>query len=117
MTTRLTDERLEAIRERQRDIILLPQDIAPSMMQTLRDWAIDLKDLLAEVERQRRSESQSSYQLCPLCHGQQHVAIPPWHPGDQPYFTSSGGTEPQLYACKICAGAGVIERPKAKEER
>jgi len=118
MSEPLSDEKLARIRERRRSIILFPAGpMGPSdgTVKQIRDMAQDNADLLTEVERLRAAASHSEYQLCPKCNGQKHVAIPPWHPGDQPYHTSSGGTALELHTCIICNGAGVIERPKAKE--
>jgi hypothetical protein len=55
------------------------------------------------------------YQLCPKCRGQKHLHTPPWVAGDQYWLLSGGNTAPELYTCPVCEGAGVIERPRAKE--
>ena len=44
-------------------------------------------------------------QLCPKCHGQGHVAKPPWVPGD---IATWPATTTSTYRCPICTGKGYV---------
>jgi hypothetical protein len=46
---------------------------------------------------------------CPCCNGTGKVSRPPWIPGDQECWLSTGSGE--LYDCQACAGTGVLWGP------
>lgn len=46
---------------------------------------------------------------CPVCDGAGHTARPPWVPGDQPTWMSSGY---ETHPCRACDGSGIVWPPE-----
>lgn len=110
----LTDERLAEIQRHSAHAIIFqggPNGVSPVEIQKIATLAQERAELLQEVLRLRANVN--SYQLCPKCRGQKHVATPPWVAGDLPTYSAS---DTKLHTCPVCAGAGVIERPTPRAD-